>query len=240
MEILVDMHTHTIASGHAYSTIDENMRAAAEKNMKIVAMTDHTPSMPGGAHAFHFDNLRALPKELHGVRLLRGAETNIIDYEGNIDLREETLENLDVAIASLHPPCLDFSDEETLTRCLEQVMENKYINIIGHPGDNRYPLDYERVVKKAKETGTLLEVNNASLKPGSFRPGVRDNLKIMLGHCKAMNVPVVLGTDSHFYTEIGNFKESIALLEELEFPKELVMNLHPEGLLRYIEEKRLK
>lgn len=240
MEILVDMHTHTIASGHAYSTIDENMRAAAEKNMKIVAMTDHTPSMPGGAHAFHFDNLKALPKELHGVRLLRGAETNIIDYEGNIDLKEETLANLDVAIASLHPPCLDFSDEETLTRCLEKVMENKYINIIGHPGDNRYPLDYERLVKKAKETGTLLEINNASLKPGSFRPGVRDNLKIMLAHCKAMSVPVVLGTDAHFYTEIGNFSESITLLEELDFPLELVMNLHPEGLLRYIEQKRLK
>ena len=240
MEILVDMHTHTIASGHAYSTIDENMKAAAEKNMKIVAMTDHTPSMPGGAHAFHFDNLRALPKELHGVRLLRGAETNIIDYEGNIDLKEETLANLDVAIASLHPPCLDFSDEETLTRCLEKVMENKYINIIGHPGDNRYPLDYERLVKKAKETGTLLEINNASLRPGSFRPGVRDNLKIMLAHCKAMSVPVVLGTDAHFYTEIGNFSESILLLEELKFPLELVMNLHPDELLRYIEQKRLK
>lgn len=240
MKILIDMHTHTLSSGHAYSTIDENMKAAAAKGMKMVAMTDHTPAMPGGAHAFHFANLRALPKALYGVRLLKGAETNIIDYDGNIDLEEDVLTGLDMAIASLHPPCLDFADEKTITSCIEKAMENPFINIIGHPGDNRYPMDYERIVRKSLETGTLLEVNNASLKPGSFRPGVRENLVIMLKLCKEMHVPIILGTDAHFYTEIGAFEESIALLKELEFPEALIMNLHMEELLKMLEEKRLK
>lgn len=240
MKIRVDMHTHTLSSGHAYSTIDENMRAAAEKGMKMIAMTDHTPAMPGGAHAFHFANLKALPREMYGVRLLKGAETNIINYDGNIDLEEDVLTGLDMVIASLHPPCIDFADEKTMTACIEKAMESPYINIIGHPGDNRYPLDYERIVKKSLETGTLLEVNNASLKPGSFRPGVRENLMIMLDLCKKLGVPIILGTDAHFYTEIGAFDESIQLLKELEFPEELIMNLHMERLLKHIEQKRLK
>lgn len=240
MEILVDVHTHTIASGHAYCTLDENMKAAAEKKMKVVAMTDHTSGMPGGAHDYHFSNLKAIPSVLHGVTLLKGAEVNIIDYEGTVDLENEVLKGLDLAIASLHPPCIDFADEQTITTCIEKVMENKYISMIGHPGDNRYPMDFKRMVEKAKETSTLLEVNNASLKPGSFRQGVRENLIIMLEHCKAFQMPVVIGSDAHFYTQIGDFTESIQLLEDLNFPQELVLNGQPEKLLEFLKKKRLK
>lgn len=240
MKMLVDIHTHTIASGHAYSTIDENMRAASEKKLRMVAMTDHSPGMPGSTHMFHFSNLKVIPSEMYGVTLLRGVEANIINYEGEIDMNEEILSSLDIVIASLHPPCIDFSDEETVTLGIEKVMENPYVNIIGHPGDNRYPMDFERVVKAAKRTGTLLEVNNASLKPGSFRPGVRENLVKMLGYCKAYNMPVVVGTDAHFYTEIGEFKEAIELFKEVDFPEELVLNTDPEKLVTFIKQKRLK
>lgn len=240
MKMLVDIHTHTISSGHAYSTIDENMRAASEKKLRMVAMTDHSPGMPGSTHMFHFSNLKVIPSEMYGVTLLRGVEANIINYEGEIDMGEEILSSLDIVIASLHPPCIDFSDEETVTSGIEKVMENPYVNIIGHPGDNRYPMDFERVVKAAKRTGTLLEVNNASLKPGSFRPGVRENLVKMLGYCKAYNMPVVVGTDAHFYTEIGEFKEAIELFNEVDFPEELVLNTDPEKLVTFIKQKRLK
>lgn len=239
MEILVDVHTHTLASGHAYSTLDENMREAARKGLKVVALTDHTPGMPGGAHPFYFANLKAIPQELYGVKLLKGAETNIIDYEGGIDLDESLLKELDFAIASIHPPCLDFAEEKVITRCILKVMDNPYIHMIGHPGDKRYPMNLKEIVLKAKETGVLLEVNNASLKPNSFRPGVRESLLEMLEYCKVLEVPVVMGSDAHFYTQIGDFKESIELLEEIDFPKELIMNLYPEKLLEMIR-NRLK
>lgn len=240
MKILADLHTHTVASGHAYSTITENMKAASEKGLTMIAMTDHTPSMPGGAHPFHFDNLKAIPDELYGVKLLRGAETNIINYEGEIDLPEATLKRLDIVLASLHPPCIAFATEEKVTAGVIKAMENPYIHVIGHPGDNRYPLNYEEIVKASKRTGTLLEVNNASLKPDSFRPGVRESLVQMLGYCKKYEVPVVLGTDAHFHTAVGAFEESIAFLKEIEFPKELVLNCNPIRLLAHIQQKRLK
>ena len=240
MKLLVDVHTHTISSGHAYSTITENMQAASRKKLAMVAMTDHTPGMPGSTHAFHFDNLRALPDEMYGVKLLRGAEVNIISYEGELDLSEATLEKLDIVLASLHPPCIDFADQETVTAGIIKVMENPYVHVIGHPGDNRYPMDFEAIVKASKRTGTLLEVNNASLKPGSFRPGVRESLIEMLGYCKTYAVPIVLGTDAHFHEVIGEFAESVELLESLDFPEELVLNTDPDRLLNHIKQKRLK
>jgi len=240
MKILVDLHTHTVSSGHAYSTITENMKAASQKGLAIVAMTDHTPGIPGAPPVFHFDNLKVLPSEMFGVKLLKGAEANIINYEGEIDLPQATLNGLDIVLASLHPPCIGFADKETVTAGIIKVMENPYVNIIGHPGDNRYPLDLEAVVKASKCTGTLLEINNASLKPGSFRPGVRENLIEMLGYCKAYEVPVVLGTDAHFHEDIGEFKEAIELLESLEFPAKLVLNTDPDRLLCHIKQKRLK
>ena len=240
MKILADIHTHTIASGHAYSTITENIKAASEKGLKLIATTDHTEGMPGGAHAFHFANLRSLPDEIDGVKILRGAEANIIDYEGHLDVDEELLGELDMAIAGFHPPCIDFADVETVTRGLEKVMQNPYISIIGHPGDSRYPLDFERIVKMAKATGTLLEVNNASLKPTSFRPGVRESLIELLTYCKAYEMPVVLGSDAHHMSVVGGFEESIMLLEELDFPETLVLNTNPEALVDFISQKRLK
>ena len=240
MKILADIHTHTIASGHAYSTITENIRAASEKGLKLIATTDHTEGMPGGAHAFHFANLKSLPDEIDGVKILRGAEVNIVDYEGHLDVDEELLGGLDMAIASFHPPCIDFADVETVTRGLEKVMQNPYISIIGHPGDSRYPLDFERIVKMAKATGTLLEVNNASLKPTSFRPGVRESLIELLSYCKAYEMPVVLGSDAHHMSVVGGFEESIMLLEELDFPERLVLNTNPEALIDFISQKRLK
>ena len=240
MKMLVDVHTHTISSGHAYSTIDENMKAAKEKHLKMVAMTDHSPGMPGGPHMFHFANLKVIPSEMYGVKLLRGVEANIVSYEGEIDMSEDILSSLDIVIASLHPPCIDFADEETVTAGIEKVMENPYVSIIGHPGDNRYPMDFERIVKAAQRTGTLLEVNNASLKPGSFRPGVRENLVKMLGYCKIYNMPIVVGSDAHFSAEIGEFKEAIQLFNEIDFPEALVLNTDPEKLVTFIMQKRLK
>ena len=240
MKILVDVHTHTIASGHAYSTITENMQAASRKGIQLVAMTDHTPGIPGSTQRYFFDNLRILPNEMFGTRLLKGAETNIISYEGEIDLPEETLEKLDIVLASFHPPCIDFAEEQIVTEGLIKVMENPYVNVIGHPGDKRFPLDFEKVVLASKRTGTLLEVNNASLKPGCFRPGVRESLIEMLGYCKAHEVPIVLGSDAHYHEEIGEFKEAIELLESIDFPEHLVLNKMPDKLLHHIKQKRLK
>lgn len=234
MKFLTDMHIHTVASGHAYSTIDEIARFAAEKGLKVIAMTDHSSGMPGGPHDFHFHNMRAIPRVLYGVTVVRGIEANIVDFDGKVDINEDYINVLDFAIASLHPPCIRFGDKEEVTRAMIGAMENPYVKILGHPGDNRYPFDHEAVVLASKRTGTLLEVNNASLRPGGFRPGVRENLVELLKYCKIHGVPVIANTDAHTAYAVGEFEESIRLFEEVDFPKELIQNLYPERLLDFI------
>ncbi|MBQ3615585.1 MAG: phosphatase, partial [Anaerotignum sp.] len=211
MKLKIDTHTHTLASGHAYSTVDENFRWAAEKGLELVALTDHAPGMKDTTCHAYFANLHVLPEKLHGVRLLRGIELNIMDFDGTVDMDEKTLSRLDMAIASLHTPCIAPGSRKENTRALLKVMENPYVDIIGHPGDPRYDIDYKEVFRQAKETGTILEINNASLIPGGFRDGSQENVKKILRMSMEEGVSVVLGSDAHFYTGIGDFFYAIAL-----------------------------
>ena len=230
MKAVLDLHTHTIASGHAYSTIKENVDGAVENGINVLGISDHGPAMPGGAHLFHFNNLRVIRKEINGIKVLKGVEANIIDYDGNLDIDEATLSSLDYVIASLHPPCISFAEKEDVTECLIKVMENPLVTIIGHPDDSRYPLDYERVVLAAKKNNVLLELNNSSLKPNGFRVGAIENARVMLEYCKKHGVMIVMGSDSHMYYDIGLFDNCEKIIKEVGFPEELILNYNIEKI----------
>ena len=79
---------------------------------------------------------------------------------------------------------------------------SKLVKVIGHLDDGRYELDYEVVVKKAKEKNILLEINNSSLKPDSFRPNARENYKLLLTLCKEHNVRIILGSDAPYVIKL--------------------------------------
>ena len=238
MKILADTHTHSMASGHAYSTIQENVRAAAEKGLELIALTDHAPTMQNTTSHAYFANLHVIPDELFGVRVLKGVELNIVDFEGTVDLDEKTLSRLDIAIASLHIPCIPPGTEKENTKACVGAMENPLVDILGHPGDPRYPLDYEEIFRVAKRTGTLLEINNASLLPGGFRAGSEEYIVQILKMAMKEDVPVVVGSDAHFYTGIGDIFYVEKLMEKVGFPEELVLNTNPQKLLYSIKRKK--
>lgn len=85
MKIELDVHTHTIASGHAFSTLQEMAHAAAEKGLKVLGITEHSPGIPGSCDPIYFRNLHVVPRQMYGIELLLGAEINILDGEGNLD-----------------------------------------------------------------------------------------------------------------------------------------------------------
>lgn len=231
MKIEIDTHTHTLVSGHAYSTLKEMAEAAAEKGLKGLAVTDHSPEMPGSTNLFYFQNLRVVPRSRAGIELLLGAELNIMNEAGEVDLPETVLRDLDIAIASIHKPCYKGEpDRGRITEAYMHVMENPYVDIIGHPDDGRYPIDYEKLAKKAKETGTLLEVNNTSLNPSCFRKNARENVLVMLSYCKKYEARIVLGTDSHVDTSIADYGYAEELIKEADFPEELIANTSLEKL----------
>ncbi len=238
MKFVADVHTHSLISQHAYSTIDENARAAKEKGIQLIALTDHAPGMKNTAPRAFFTNYHVLPHHLHGVELLHGAELNIMDYDGNIDLEEDILKKLDIAIASLHPPCIAFGTKEENTRASIKAMENPYVDILGHPGDPRYPIDVKEVVLAAKKTETLIEINNASLVPDGFRKGSDVVIEQILQYAMKYDVPVVLGSDAHFYTLIGDFTYCTALLEKVGFPDELIVNTSKDKLKKALKRNK--
>lgn len=162
---ILDLHTHTIMSGHAYSTMQEMIRSASEKDVKLLGITEHAPRIPGACHPFYFINFKVVPREQFGVKLILGCELNIIDYEGHIDLEPRYLNGLDYAVASIHEPCYDSGTVAQNTAAYLGAMKNPAVQIIGHPDDGRFPIDYETLVCAAKEHHVLLEVNSSSLHP---------------------------------------------------------------------------
>lgn len=235
MKFIADTHAHTLVSGHAYSTIREMAAAGAAKGLQVLALTEHAPKMPGTCHLFYFQNLDVVPREINGLRLLFGAELNILDSDGTVDLPEKLCEDLDIVIASIHPPCFKKdSTMEEVTRAYVEAMKKPYVNIIGHPDDGRFPIDYEILVKTAKETKTLLELNNSSLRPQSFRQGTRENILTMLDLCKQYEVPVTTGSDAHVDVDAGNFCNIEDILEHCCFPEELIVTTNFEKLKPYL------
>ena len=157
MKILADLHVHSIASGHAYSTVDEIIRAAADAGLEMVALTDHGPAMPGGPHEYYFGNLRILPHRLYGVEILQGVEANIMDEKGSLDLRDVYLNRLDIILAGFHSVCIKPGSREHNTAAMINALQNPHVDIIVHPGNPEYPIDVEQVVRHAKHAGKALE-----------------------------------------------------------------------------------
>lgn len=230
MKFVADCHSHTVSSGHAYSTITEYAKEASEKGLELIGMTDHGPKMPGSAHIFHFHNLKVIPRNMFGVEILKGMEANIIDYDGNLDTEDANLDELEILIASFHGPCLKSSTKEENTRAMIRSMENRYVNILGHPDDSRIPVDYPELVRAAEYHGVLLEVNNSSLRPTSFRLNARENYERLLEECDKHKIYIIVNSDAHFHCDIGEFNEASELLKNCGYNRELIANLSVERL----------
>lgn len=237
MKDILDMHTHTIASGHAFNTIREMTQAAARKGLELLGITEHAPLMPGSCHEFYFSNLKILDRSAYDVPVLFGVELNILDKEGHIDLAERHLRELDYGIASLHPPCIPFMSEADTTSAVISAMQNPYVQIIGHPDDSRFPLNYDELVAAAAEYGILLEINNASLAPTGFRVGARENYLRMLDYCKKYHCPVIVNSDAHADTLVGEHNYAASVLSECNFPEELVVNRSTDAFFSAISGK---
>ena len=221
---IMDLHTHTLASGHAYNTLYEMVHSAASRDVKLLGVTEHAPRIPGACHPFYFINFRVIPRELSGVRLMLGCELNILDYQGTMDLEKRYLKGLDYGIASIHEPCYTCGTVTQNTEAYLGAMKSPYVQIIGHPDDGRFPVDYETLVCAAKEYHVLLEVNSSSLHPASHRVHARENYIQMLELCRKHQVSIVVDSDAHCEVDVGNHRRALELLEELAFPQELVVN----------------
>ena len=239
-ELKLDVHTHTIMSGHAYSTIQEMVAAAQQKNLDILGITEHAPGIPGTCHPIYFRNLHVVPRQMGDLRLMLGAELNILDTKGTLDLDEFYYKQLDIRIAGIHLLCWQGGTIEENTAGMVAAIRNPWTHIISHPGDGTAELLFEPIVLAAKETGTLLEINNSSLNPRRKKDAALKNNLEILRLCKRYEVPVILGSDAHISYDIANYCFIWPLLAETDFPDALIMNYFPDRFLTVLATKGSK
>ncbi len=235
MKIIADTHMHTIASTHAYSTVQEMVKAASEIGLYAVAITDHGKNMPGSPGPWYFEALGAIPNELYGVRVLKGIEANVEDYNGTLDVPHHLQRSLDWIVASIHGETLRENTYPTVEKCTKlwlNVCKNPYVNVIGHSGSEEFKYDYEKVIPEFGKNGKLVEINNNTF---FARKDSVSNCTQIAKICKKHNVSIIINSDAHFSSSVGKADNVIEMLKEIDFPKHLVVNADIDRFKAYLK-----
>ncbi len=238
-DIRGDLHTHTTASD-GNNSIEEMAEAAKARGYEFLAITDHSKSqvIANGLTAErllkHVEQIHKIGSKLKGITLLAGCEVDIL-VDGRLDFEDDVLKELDWVVASPHASLRQ--DTEKSTSRILRAIDNKYVNIIGHPTGrliNRregLPLDFTRIFKAASASNTALEIN-----AGYPRLDLNDtNARgAILAGCK-----LSINTDAH---SIDGFDEmgsgiSVARRAWVE-PKHVLNCLSAKELLAWMKQKR--
>jgi putative hydrolase len=201
----VDMHIHSIASGHSISTIDEIIRQAKSKKMTHIAITEHGPSMEGAPHQDYFWISDKLPRHFGKLKVFFGCEANIIDTKGNLDLKEEHLRNQHIIIAGLHektPYPSNLSMQQN-TMAIINAMEKKCVSIISHPIRPEFPTNVDDLVSAAVENNVILELNTHIMKNVSHT-NYMDEYKHLVKQAKNQEAQLIVNSDAHAHYFIGD------------------------------------
>ncbi len=230
--LTTDLHIHTISSGHAFSTVNEIALEASNKGLELIGLADHGPALPGAPQRFFFVCLGFIPDTLHGVRVLRGVEANIIG-KGGVDLSDTILKQLDFALAGFHDYCgYAGTDVDENTQALITVMRNPLVRGITHPGNPKFPIDHIAVLKEAAKTGTAIEINNASFV--SSRKGSVENCREIAALCSRYDVPVMINSDAHIAQTVGELDAALQVVREAGVEWEQVVNRSMESTLQFL------
>ncbi|MDN5344965.1 MAG: putative hydrolase [Clostridia bacterium] len=233
MFLEADLHTHTVASGHAYSTVKELAEAAEKRGLKLIAITDHGLKMPGGPHEYHFGNLVALPRKIGQVEILRGVEANILDTDGTLDLPERLLDQLDIVLAGFHTGTgFDGCSQEEYTRAALAALANPRVHIIVHPGNPEFPIHIEKLVLAAAAQHKALEINNNSFHVS--RQGSLPRCQFLAKLARKHGVWVALNSDAHIFSSVGNFARAWQVARSAGITEDQILNLTAARVKEYL------
>lgn len=234
--IEVDPHTHSVVSSHAVSTLNDHIGKIKALGMKGLALTNHGPSYGDGGNALYFSSLKSFPEKICGTDFYRGAEADIIGYSGEADIDNVTLSGLDWVIASIHKRCLPQAMPSLITSAYIKAISNPFIHCLGHIGQAKFLCNFEKVVKTVKEYDKVIEINNSSL--AGMRKGANELCFEVARLCKKYEVKVVVSSDAHSSVRTGDFTLAKELLENADFPIDLILNVKNDEFKDYIKKRK--
>lgn len=234
MKLEADLHVHTTASGHGYSTIREIADIANKKGLKMVAITDHGLKMPGAPHWYYFTNLISLPRVMQGVEVLRGVEANILNLQGDVDMPEKVMSDyLDIVLAGFHAETGYTGKRiEENTQAMIAAIRNPYVHIITHPGNPKYPVDVEQIVLAAKQFNKAIELNNSSF---VVRPGSMPLCSQFARMAKKHNILVTINSDAHICYNVGENSKALEMALSAGIRKTQILNTSARKIHQYLD-----
>lgn len=226
MKNTLDLHTHSLFSNHAFSSITENIEQAQKVGLLYLGLSDHQDDPSGtGAKFSNFYYQQIIPNEIDGLRILKGVELNIDDHFEESVKRYKMLPFITYAIASIHGYNYGYKHtaDENTKRYLE-ICKEPFVKILGHIDDGLFPCHFETVIKECKNADKIIELNNFSLSPLTNRKNCVENLHQVLSLCKEYKVPIIMNSDAHIRYEIGRVDEVADFAKKDGFPDELILN----------------
>ncbi len=220
IELIADLHIHTIASGHAADTIRKNCEIAIKKDLKAIGITDHGPGLPGGASFVYFYTLPRIIANIEmPIKIFSCVEEDIINKKGELSLEADCLSRLEIIMAGCHPRTwIARQNVKTRTKAVVNAITKGHIKVLTHPcRTNNKNIELKPVLEAAAATDTALELNTS-------KPGNKAVMLDFLEKCGNNRNPIIVGSDAHVAEEVGTFTEAVKLLEEADFPQDLVIN----------------
>jgi DNA polymerase (family X) len=216
-----DMHSHSTWSSDGRNTIEEMALEAKRLGRSYLAVTDHSHYLREGRLEAQNRELDAVQERLGRFKLVRGIEVNI-RANGELDVDDDTLAKRDWVMASVHS-----AFDKDLTGRVLSAMESPHVDCIGHLTGrklNRRPpadIDLDKVVEKALETGTFLEIN---AQPD--RLDLRDAHARLAGEA---GVKIVISSDAHQISALSNLEFGVAQARRAWLGPDQILNTRPWG-----------
>lgn len=237
-DIKGDLHCHSDWDG-GENSIEEMAKAAIDMGYEYIGISDHTKFLriENGLDEKQLlkqnEKIKKINYKLqtknYKLKVLHGCETNILN-DGSVDIKDEVLEKLDYVIAGVHSNMKMKRNE--MTKRIIKAMENPNIDIISHPTGrliqkrDEYQIDFEKLLKTAKETGTVLEINSY--------PERLDLKDTYIRMAKKVGVKMIINTDSHEKSQLAFIKYGIAQARRGWAEKKDIINTLPvKELLKY-------
>jgi DNA polymerase (family 10) len=234
-----DLHAHTKATdGH--NTLREMARAAAERGLHYIAITEHSKHLTF-AHGLderrllqQVEDIDELNEGLDGVTLLKGIEVDILE-DGALDLPDATLGRLDLVIGAVHS-AFDLSRARQTTRILK-AMDHPHFTILAHPTgrliDRREPYDVDmaRIIRHARGRGCYLEIN--------AHPERLDLPDVYCRMATEEGVMLSIGSDAHSALDLDNLKFGVGQARRGWVAAKDVINARPIAELRKLLRKTM-
>jgi len=229
-----DLHVHSFFSACGLHTFLELIDHGRRIGLKAMAITDHGCAVGGRLTSVFFERFQSPYPDL---KLYKGIEHNILDEQGTVDVEWTIMPFVDILLLGVHPNLPAGRSKKHYTDMVIAALDkNPFIDILSHPNDPMYPLDYRKVAKKAKETGIALELNNSKI---LYKRSTVEEALELVHACKEAGCLMAVNSDTHAIQELGRDDAVRPLLEKAKFPAELIVNRTLETTKRFIEGRRV-